>query len=107
MSKPERSQEPGRRRDASASPARDGWPPPGSWTPRAGGARVRRAPPSGTGARRVRVRAWSAAGRDRLAAERAELATLEQGIRFRTIFLILMGTILAIAASDVMAGAAG
>ncbi|MER5425657.1 hypothetical protein [Streptosporangium roseum] len=107
MSKPERSQEPGRRREASASPARDGWPPPGSWTPRAGGARVRRAAPTGTGARRVRVRAWSAAGRDRLAAERAELATLEQGIRFRTIFLILMGTILAIAASNVLTGAVG
>lgn len=57
--------------------------------------------------RRTRVRAWPAAGRDRLAIERAELATLEEGIRLRVIFLILMGTILAIAATNVLAGAVG
>ncbi|GAA4230104.1 hypothetical protein FHR32_001712 [Streptosporangium album] len=105
MSKPGRPQEPGRRPQASAPPARDGWPPPGSRTPpRSKGAPGRRTPvPGGT----RRVRAWPAAGRDRLAVERVELATLEQGIRFRAIFLTLMGIILAIGASDVLAGAAG
>ncbi|MFC7647884.1 hypothetical protein ACFQX6_50895 [Streptosporangium lutulentum] len=59
------------------------------------------------GGRRVRVRSWPGASRDRAAIERAELATLEQGIRFRTIFLILMGTILAIAAINVLTGTVG
>ncbi|MFJ2028970.1 hypothetical protein [Streptosporangium sp. NPDC087985] len=104
MSKPGRHQEPGRRPQASAPPARDGWPPPGSRVPRARSAPARRTPASGTARR---VRAWPAAGRDRLAAERVELATLERGIRFRVIFLILMGTILAVAATDVLTGAAG
>ncbi len=53
------------------------------------------------------MRAWPAAGRNRPEPERAQPATLEQGIRLRTIFLILMGTILAIAASDVLVGTAG
>ncbi|WP_344979049.1 hypothetical protein [Streptosporangium fragile] len=53
------------------------------------------------------MRAWPAGGRDRGSARRAEVAALEQGIRFRTIFLILMGTILAIAATDVLTGTVG
>jgi len=53
------------------------------------------------------VRSWPAAGRDRTAIRRAELATLEQGIHFRTIFLILVGTILAIAATNVLTGTVG
>ncbi|MEU0520065.1 hypothetical protein [Streptosporangium sp. NPDC006007] len=69
--------------------------------------RPRRTVPSGASGGRTRVRAWPAAGRDRSAVERAGQVTLEQGIRFRTIFLILMGTILAVAASNVLIGAAG
>ncbi|MBB2913542.1 hypothetical protein FHS43_004846 [Streptosporangium becharense] len=117
MSQPGRSQEPERRLEASAPRARGGWPPPGSRVPGAGNGRVRRvpspgsairrAPSLGPAVRRARLRTWPAGGRDRGAARRAELAALEQGIRFRTIFLLLMGTILAIAATDVLSGAAG
>lgn len=53
------------------------------------------------------MRSWPAASRDRAAAERAERAALEQGIRFRTMFLILIGTILAIAAINVLVGTVG
>lgn len=53
------------------------------------------------------MRSWPVAGRDREAAQRAELAALEQGIRFRTIFLILVGTILVIAATNVLTGTVG
>ncbi|MFF5206864.1 hypothetical protein [Streptosporangium sp. NPDC000396] len=105
MSKPGRSQEPERHLEASAPRARGGWPPPGSRVPGGGSARVRRAPPSA--ARRVRVRAWPAGARNRMAVERAERMTLEQGIRFRTIFLILLGMILAIAVSNVLTGTVG
>src|SRR4051794_30948468 len=66
-----------------------GGPPAGPRAPRPGGTRAGGAPPRGAPARRAR--AWPAAVRDRAAAARAELATLEQGIRFRTVFLILMG----------------
>ncbi|GAA3105582.1 hypothetical protein [Streptosporangium carneum] len=63
--------------------------------------------PPGTSGRRARVRAWPAAGRDRLAVERAELEALERGVRLRAVFLVLMGIILAIAASNVLAGTVG
>ncbi|GAA4202017.1 hypothetical protein GCM10022252_57600 [Streptosporangium oxazolinicum] len=110
MSQQGRSQEPERPLGAPAPRARGGWPPSGSRVGGiggAGGGRVRRAPVPGSPARRARVRSWPAAGRDRTAVRRAELATLEQGIRFRTIFLILMGTILAIAATNVLTGTVG
>ncbi|MFI6508478.1 hypothetical protein ACIBCT_12805 [Streptosporangium sp. NPDC050855] len=53
------------------------------------------------------MRSWPATRRDRAAIQRAELADLEQGIRFRTIFLILIGTILAVAGTNVLTGAVG
>ncbi|MEU1880661.1 hypothetical protein ABZ470_25410 [Streptosporangium sp. NPDC020072] len=135
MSKPGRSQEPERHLEASgphtggsqapsagghtggrAGGRATGWPPSGSRVPRgsrpgrttAGGA------PGAPGApRRARVRTWPAAGRRengwhrRPALERVEAASLEEGMRLRVIFLILMGVILAIAVSDVLAGAVG
>lgn len=112
MSKPGRSQEP-ERPPAASRPGRSPPPagsrtsggrfPPRSRVPRAAAPQV---PPGGP-APRPRVRAWRAAGRDRLARERAELAALERGTRLRAIFLILMGTVLAVAVGDVLAGAAG
>ncbi|WP_245651526.1 hypothetical protein [Streptosporangium amethystogenes] len=107
MSQPGRSQEPERRLGAPAPRARGGWPPSGSRVSAAGGGPTRRAPAQGATVRRHRVRSWPAAGRDRAAIQRAELAALEQGVRFRTIFLILVGTILAIAATNVLTGAVG
>jgi hypothetical protein len=64
-------------------------------------------PAPGAASRRARVRSWPGASRTRGAIERAEQVALEQGIRYRTIFLILMGTILAIAATNVLAGTVG
>ncbi|MFF0306618.1 hypothetical protein ACFYSC_04280 [Streptosporangium sp. NPDC004379] len=103
MSMPGGSQEPRRRLTAPASGARGGWPPPGSRTSAAGG---RRAPASAPAVPR-RVRPWPAASRDRAATERAALAALEQGVRFRAVFLLLAGLILVIAMTDVLIGAAG
>ncbi|MEV4095102.1 hypothetical protein [Streptosporangium saharense] len=129
MSKPGRSQEPERHLEASgprtggsqaplagghtggrAGGRATGWPPGGSRVPR--GSRPRRTTESGEPGtpRRGRVRAWPAAGhrgRGRTATERVEAATLEEGMRLRVIFLILMGVILAVAASDVLTGAVG
>ncbi|MEU8202622.1 hypothetical protein [Streptosporangium sp. NPDC049046] len=110
MSQQGRSREPERPLGTPAPRARGGWPPSGSrvgGTGGAGGGRGRRAPAPGASARRARVRSWPAAGRDREAVRRAELATLEQGIHFRTIFLILVGMILAIAATNVLTGTVG
>ncbi|GAA3442095.1 hypothetical protein [Planomonospora venezuelensis] len=67
----------------------------------------RRTPAPRPAARRARVRPWSATVRDRLAAERAGAVALERGIRFRAVFLLLMGTILAVAAADVLSGTVG
>ncbi|MEU6743816.1 hypothetical protein [Streptosporangium sandarakinum] len=102
MSMPGRSQEPRRRLTAPASGARGGWPPPGSRA--SGAARARRAPAPAVPRR---VRPWPAASRDRAAAERAMRAALEQGVRFRMVFLLLAGVILVIAMTNVLVGAAG
>ncbi|GIH98883.1 hypothetical protein [Planobispora takensis] len=72
-----------------------------------GATRMRRASASPAGARRARVRPWPGANRRQPGAERVEVIALEQGIRLRTIFLLLMGTILAIATTDVLSGAVG
>ncbi|MEU4831436.1 hypothetical protein [Streptosporangium sp. NPDC023615] len=110
MSQPGRSQEPERRQGSTAPRARGGWPPSGSRVSGTGAGRAGRAGGPGTpgaGARRSRVRSWPAARRDRAALQRAELADLEQGVRFRTIFLLLIGTILAVAVTNMLTGAAG
>ncbi|MBG0833408.1 hypothetical protein HS041_37545 [Planomonospora sp. ID67723] len=127
MSQPGRSQEPERRPESPPARARGGWPPAGSritrgasarrgplpagsrraGTPAPGAAGPGASPPGAARLRRGRVRPWPAVARDRLAAERAEAAALEQGIRFRMIFLLLMGTILAVATADVLSGTVG
>ncbi|MDF5755511.1 hypothetical protein [Spongiactinospora sp. TRM90649] len=65
----------------------------------------------GEGARQragARVRAWPAAGRASAAATAAaERATLARGIRYRTVFLVLVGTILVVAAVNVLFGTIG
>ncbi|MDH2429826.1 hypothetical protein [Sphaerisporangium sp. TRM90804] len=64
------------------------------------------APGRGTGLRGAR--SWSGA-KARAAGARAALerAELERGIRYRTLFLLIMGTILAVAATDVLLGVVG
>ncbi|MEV7011861.1 hypothetical protein [Streptosporangium sp. NPDC051022] len=118
MSKPGGSQEPERRLESSGPRTGGGRPPAGSRAPRVGGGfpagsrvpragRTRERQDAGSGTSARRVRAWPAAGRDRLALDHAERMALEQGVRLRAIFLILLGVILAMAASDVLTGAVG
>ncbi|GGS64997.1 hypothetical protein GCM10010156_24890 [Planobispora rosea] len=97
------------RRDGSQEPPGEspGSGAAGSSTPGggAGGGTAGR-PPAAPVTRR-RVRPWPAAARDRLAAERAEAAALERGVRYRTAFLLLTGIILAVATTAVLSGAVG
>lgn len=69
----------------------------------------RRNPLGATTGRRSRVRSWPAANsRQRTAAkERAELAALQQGIRYRRAFVVLLGTIIAVSALVVLLGTVG
>ncbi|WP_230882426.1 hypothetical protein [Planomonospora sp. ID91781] len=106
MSQPGRPQEPERHLETSPPRARGGWPPAGAGVRRAGAARAREGPPRAT-VRRARVRPWPQAFRDRAAVRPAEAASIEQGVRLRAIFLLLVGMILAIAATDVLTGAVG
>ncbi|MBG0815148.1 hypothetical protein HS045_13245 [Planomonospora sp. ID82291] len=73
---------------------------------RAGAARAGGGPPR-PAARRARVRPWPRSFRDRTAVRAAEAASIERGIRFRAVFLLLVGMILTVAATDVLAGAVG
>ncbi|MEU4329411.1 hypothetical protein [Nonomuraea dietziae] len=60
--------------------------------------------------RRSRVRSWPAAsGRTNLQAarERAERAALERGVRFRTVFLTILGAIVTLSAVVVLLGTVG
>ncbi|MGN9846608.1 hypothetical protein ACTMTI_51745 [Nonomuraea sp. H19] len=78
--------------------------------PRAGGeATPRRNPLGAATGRRSRVRAWPAANsRRRTAAkERAELAALQQGIRYRRIFVTLVGIMVVVSAAIVLLGTIG
>ncbi|WP_449066681.1 hypothetical protein, partial [Planomonospora algeriensis] len=67
---------------------------------------VRGGPPR-PAVRRARIRPWPQAFRDRAEARPAEAASIEQGIRFRALFLLIVGMILAIAATDVLTGTVG
>ncbi|WP_225878333.1 hypothetical protein [Spongiactinospora rosea] len=122
MSKPRRSEEPDGRPEAAGSGAREARAGSArrrvteSGLPRAGrGAGLSSLPrPPRTseagGARRPRVRAWSAAGRraELAAAEAAaERAALDRGVRYRSVFLVLVGTILMVAAVTVLLGTIG
>ncbi|MBB6546245.1 hypothetical protein [Nonomuraea rubra] len=82
-----------------------------SGLPRAGGEATQgRSNPLGASTgRRSRVRSWPAANsRRRTAArERAELLSLRQGIRYRRIFVALLGVIIAISAVVVLLGTVG
>ncbi|MEU1393047.1 MULTISPECIES: hypothetical protein [unclassified Nonomuraea] len=81
-----------------------------SGLPRAGEATSGRSNPLGASTgRRARVRAWPAANsRTRTAAkERAELAALQQGVRFRRIFVVLVGAVVAVSALVVLLGTIG
>ncbi|YCK34565.1 hypothetical protein ACNF49_10865 [Actinomadura sp. ATCC 39365] len=81
-----------------------------SGLPRAGEATSGRSNPLGASTgRRSRVRAWPAANsRTRTAArERAELAALQQGVRFRRIFVVLVGAVVAVSALVVLLGTIG
>jgi hypothetical protein len=78
------------------------------WPARVKGARSAGGfPPGGDGARRG-ARPWSGS-RARAASVQAvrERVELERGIRFRSLFLLIMGTILAIAATNVLLGVVG
>ncbi|GAA4565413.1 hypothetical protein [Planotetraspora kaengkrachanensis] len=79
-------------------------PPETSRTPPGG----RRGLPLGSSAGRVRARRWPASGKRATAAQAAkEQAELRRGLRFRSLFLTLMGVVLAVAALDVLLGAVG
>ncbi|TDC98340.1 hypothetical protein E1292_35405 [Nonomuraea deserti] len=82
-----------------------------SGLPRAGGeAAQRRSNPLGAATgRRSRVRAWPAANsRMRTAArQRAQMEDLRQGIRYRRIFVALLGVIVAVSAVVVLLGTVG
>ncbi|NBE97028.1 hypothetical protein FE391_18915 [Nonomuraea sp. KC401] len=82
-----------------------------SGLPRAEGeAAQRRSNPLGAApGRRSRVRAWPAAGsRTRSAArQRAQMDELRQGIRYRRIFVTLLGVIIAVSAVVVLLGTVG
>ncbi|MCT9932555.1 hypothetical protein N5079_20350 [Planotetraspora sp. A-T 1434] len=79
------------------TPGRPGTPPGG-----------RRGLPLGSSSGRPRARPWPAS-RGRAAAAQAarERAELERGIRFRSIFLTVMGVVLAVAAANVLLGSIG
>ncbi|GAA0377592.1 hypothetical protein GCM10009530_30210 [Microbispora corallina] len=79
-------------------------PPEQSRTPPGG----RRGLPLGASAGRARARPWPAS-RGRAAAAKAakERAELERGIRFRSIYLTIMGVVLAVAAVNVLLGSVG
>nr|WP_236715099.1 hypothetical protein [Nonomuraea pusilla] len=81
-----------------------------SGLPRAGGAGTPgRRNPLGASGRGSRVRSWPAAGSRRLAAarQRAELDALQQGIRYRRVFVALLGVIIAVSAFVVLLGTVG
>ena len=82
-----------------------------SGLPRAGGAATpgRRNPLGATAGRGSRVRDWPVAGTaSRTAAkERAEADALQQGVRYRRLFVALLGTIVALSAVIVLLGTAG
>jgi hypothetical protein len=71
---------------------------------------VRRGSPLGAPVRgRSRVRDWPPDSRRRtgLRSATAELAAIERGVRFRTLFIVLLSTILAVSAVNVLLGAVG
>ncbi len=84
---------------------------PTSGLPRAGGAPTpgRRNPLGATAGRGSRVRDWPAAGTASRTAvkERAEAAALQQGIRYRRLFVALLSAIVALSAVIVLLGTAG
>ncbi|WP_223167225.1 hypothetical protein [Nonomuraea sp. SYSU D8015] len=79
--------------------------------PRAGEATPDRRNPLGTATgRRSRVRSWPAAGSRRHSAavmQRAELEALRQGMRYRRVFVALLGVIVAMSAAVVLLGTIG
>ncbi|RVX44533.1 hypothetical protein EDD27_7275 [Nonomuraea polychroma] len=79
--------------------------------PRAGGESTpgQRNPLGATTGRRSRVRAWPAANSSRRTAakQRAELDALQQGIRYRRIFVALLGVIITMSAAVVLLGTIG
>ncbi|NRQ37190.1 hypothetical protein HII36_35940 [Nonomuraea sp. NN258] len=77
--------------------------------PRAEGEATRSNPLGAPAGRRPRVRAWPAANsRRRTAAkERAELEALQQGVRYRRLFVLLVGFIVAVSAVVVLLGTVG
>lgn len=86
------------RRTTSAGLPRAGEAPPG-----------RRNPLGAPTGRRSRVRSWPAASPRRTAAakERAEAAALQQGVRYRRWFVLLVGAVLAMSAVVVLLGSVG
>lgn len=80
--------------------------------PRAGGESTpgRNNPLGATTGRRSRVRSWPAGGsrgRSAAARQRAELEALRQGMRYRRIFVTLLGAIIAVSAVVVLLGTIG
>ncbi|WP_240197487.1 hypothetical protein [Nonomuraea lactucae] len=81
-----------------------------SGLPRAGGATPGGGNPLGTAAgRRSRVRSWPSASPRGTAGvkERAEAAALQQGVRYRRWFVVLVGAVLAMSALVVLLGTVG
>ncbi|HEX4817716.1 MAG TPA: hypothetical protein VFV66_33670 [Nonomuraea sp.] len=82
-----------------------------SGLPRAGGdATPGRNPLGAPTGRRARVRDWPAAGARRhatAARQRAELDALRQGIRYRRVFVALLGVIITVSAAIVLLGTVG